>query len=282
MVFQEYFLDPILANGYFNPINTAVYAILLVVAVYIVYRVITKLNIPIDKHFFYAILPFVVWGSSTRVLHDAAFVGVLPSGVQEFYSAPFFPTPGSYLITFVLAFSVFLLSIGIMKVGKIPYWKPMAAIGSLLVLVNFVITPWRFFEPLWLVLGLLVVSVGIFNGIARLLRQPSVARLHPELPRILTPVNQGILAAHFLDASATFVSLSFFGYFEQHVVPNILIPFVGPVAMFLLKIVVVIPVVWVIGKYAENANFRNFLLIVVFILGFAPGMRDLLRLIAGV
>ena len=103
-----------------------------------------------------------------------------------------------------------------------------------------------------------------------------------KIKAILTPVNQLILGAHFLDASATFISLSLFGYFEQHVVPRFFIGFFGPVSMFFLKIIVVIPVLYIIDRHTEDRNFRNFLKIVVLILGLAPGLRDTIRLLVGV
>ena len=73
-----------------------------------------------------------------------------------------------------------------------------------------------------------------------------------------------------------------FGYVEQHVLPRALFPILGFETMFLLKVAVVLPVIWLIDRYTDDMDFRNFLKIVVFILGFAPGLRDLLRLIAGV
>ncbi len=284
MSLQEYFIDPILANGYFNPVNTTVYALLLVAAVYIVFKIISKLQIPIDRMFFYAIFPFIVWGSSTRVLHDAAFANALPPGIQEFYAQPFFPTPGSYLITFGLAITVFLISIGIMRLthGRIAYWKPMAAIGTVLVLVNLAITPWKNFVPLAEILGLTFGLIAAVFVASRILRLPSIQARFPGASRLLSINHQVILGGHFLDASATFVALSLYGYFEQHVVPNVFISLIGPVAMFPLKLFVVLPVLWILDRYAEAGSFKNFLLIVIFILGFAPGLRDLLRLVAGV
>ncbi|MEE9406424.1 MAG: DUF63 family protein, partial [Candidatus Aenigmarchaeota archaeon] len=71
-----------------------------------------------------------------------------------------------------------------------------------------------------------------------------------------------------------------FGYLEQHVVPRMLIFDFGPISMFVLKIAVVIPVLILIDRYTKDTdkNFINFLKIVILILGLAPGLRDLLRL----
>ncbi|MBI4181378.1 MAG: DUF63 family protein [Candidatus Aenigmarchaeota archaeon] len=279
---DDYFLNPILQNGFFNPVNTLVYALVLVAAVYGVFRLLTRMKIPVDRRFFLAVLPFIFWGSSTRVLHDAAFAGRLPPGLQEFYSAPWFPTPGSYFITFALALAVLAVSLGIQRGTRRPYWQPMLAIGLVLDLVNVAFIPWVSLAPLLLVGGLALFWVALIHGFTRLFKHPFFQKRHVHLQKALSPANQAILAAHLLDAAATYISLTFYGYVEQHVVPNLLIPLFGPAAMFPLKILVVIPVLWAIDTYAEDPRFRNFLKLVVLILGLAPGLRDLLRLMAGV
>ncbi|MBI4020902.1 MAG: DUF63 family protein [Candidatus Aenigmarchaeota archaeon] len=271
---EDYFLNPILQNGYFNPVNTAVYAVVLVVAVVLVFKLLFRLKIPIDRRFFYAVLPFVVWGSSTRVLHDAAFAGKLSPGLNAFYGLPVFPTPGSYFITFTLAIGVLLASLGVWKFRRVAYWKTMAVVGWALVALNLLLTPWADPVPLALVAGLVAVCTGIIYGLSHL---PLSG-----VKRALSIPHQVILGGHFLDAAATYVALTFYGYGEQHVLPRFVFDLTGPVGFFFLKALVVIPVLWFIDRSSEDRNFTNFLKIVVFILGFAPGLRDLLRLLAGV
>ena len=50
----------------------------------------------------------------------------------------------------------------------------------------------------------------------------------------------------------------------------------------LLKLVVLLPVLYIVDRYTEPGEFRNFLKIVILILGLAPGLRDLIRLVVGV
>lgn len=280
--FEDYFLNPILQNGWFNPVNTITYAIILVVAVFLVFKLLFRMGIPIDRKFFYAILPFIFWGSSTRVLHDAAFKGILSPELNAFYASPVFPTPGSYFITFTFAVITLFVSLGIMRAFKIPYWKPMLVIGTIAFLLNIYLLPWTNALPFLLIVGLTALWAGLFYGLSRLFKANFFKKHHPHLNRLFSPVNQVILGAHFLDASATFVSLSLFGYFEQHVIPRLIIPLLGPISMFFLKIAVLLPVLWILDSYSDDKNFRNFLKIVVFILGAAPGLRDLIRLMVGV
>ena len=93
----DYFIDPILQNGWYNPVNTITYAIILVIAVFAVYKLLLRMRIRIDRYFFLAILPFIFWGSSARVLKDAATVGALDGVAQNVFASPFWVTPGSYI-----------------------------------------------------------------------------------------------------------------------------------------------------------------------------------------
>jgi uncharacterized membrane protein len=281
---QEYFIDPILQNGWYNPLNTIVYSILLVIGVYLVYRMLRRMDIHIDKNFFIAILPFILWGSTTRVLHDAAYAGILSPELNAFYGSPIFPTPGSYIITFALALFILLISLLIQKVAggmgtrwRFPYWKTMFGIGVALDIVNFLILPIFSPFPIILILGVTILWAAVFYLPRNLFTQKI-----PSFNKLFSIANTGILSAHFLDATATVTALSLFGYLEQHVVPRLFFPLIGPFAMFFLKVLVVLPVLWIVDRYAEEGDFKNFLKIVILILGLAPGMRDMIRLGVGV
>ena len=290
--FYNWFIDPIMKNGWYNPINTLTYSIILIVAVFLVFKMLKRMDIYIDKYFFIAIFPFIFWGSSTRVLKDAATAGVLATPqLNSFYSSPFFVTPGSYIITFVLALSVLLLSLLAQKLSKskLPYWKFMFVVGLALCAVNLYLLPIMTLGGFLTVVGLAGTWTLLFLGLHYFFKSTffknrfvrlTKNRLNKEsFAKLWSRQNTAILSAHFLDASATFVALAMFGYFEQHVVPRLLIDIMGPAAMFLLKIVIVLPTLWIIDRYAEEGDFKNFLKIVIFILGFAPGARDALRLL---
>lgn len=281
-VFEDYFLNPILANGWFNPVNTITYAVILIVAVLLVFKLLFRMGIKIDKYFMYAILPFIFWGSSTRVLHDAAVARVLSPELTAIFGSNIFPTPGSYFITFTFAIVVMLASLAVMRTTRIPYWKPMMVVGIIASLVNIWLLPWVSFIPFLLVVGILALWMGLFYVLSVAFKHPFFSRRHLHLNRLFSKTNQAILGAHLLDAAATFISLSLYGYREQHVLPRFVFQFADPVSFFLLKIAVVLPVLWVLDTYSDDKNFRNFLKIVVFILGAAPGLRDLIRLMVGV
>ena len=93
---------------------------------------------------------------------------------------------------------------------------------------------------------------------------------------------------HFLDASATYVAIDFFGYAEKHVLPTFLIEvFQTAAVMVVLKAVLIILVVYFIDillkkDLHENPTFFGLVKVAVLVLGLAPGTRDILRLAIGV
>lgn len=277
---QDYFISPILANGWFNPVNTAVYSVILIVAVFLVYRMLGRMKVEIDNRFFLAVIPFIFWASTTRVLHDAAFVGKLSPALNAFYSSPIFPTPGSYIITFSLALVTLLVSLLVQRLSGLEYWKTMFTVGIALTLVNVALLPVATLFPLELILKVTFLWTGVFFSWRLILPRIPWCPVSDYYHKLFSKENLAILSGHFLDATATVVALTLFGYFEQHVVPRMLFPFFGPYAMFLLKVVVVLPALWAIDRYAEDPQFRKFLKIVVLILGLAPGLRDMVRLVA--
>ena len=311
----EFFLNPILLNGWFNPVNTVLWGLILVVAAFLVYsRLLKKLKVRIDKYFALAILPFVFWASSTRVLRDLFYglaqqasagdprfltdiayqtglvqqqaytyiIGFVPiPPVAGFFSwiATLFPTPGSYVFTFIFALGVLLVSLAIQRFWKrnrIPYWKPMFLTGLAFCILNVWMLPFTNPWGLGMILGITGVFTATFFGLTYL-QEKKILKLE-----LFSRVNSGLLSSHMLDSSATFVSVAFFGYYEQHPVPRLFIEAIGPWTFFVLKLAVLLPSLWIIDKYGEEGEFKNFLKIVILILGLAPGMRDAIRLAAGV
>ncbi len=312
MPWDEFFVKPILSNGGFNPLNTLVLGLILAASIFLVYKLIRRLGVPIDAGFFVAISPFIFWACSTRVLRDLFYsralqslgqypgfltdlganlgaisqlayshiVSILPvppiASAQSLIISWFVtPSSGSYVITFILALGVFLVSLLVQKHFKIPYWKPMLTIGLILCTWNLLLLPVVTLQPLFLVLGITLAWTALFLLLTFLGRRYSLSPLR----KIFTRANSAILSFHMLDASATFVSLSLYGYSEQHVLPNLLIPWLGPASMFLLKLLVLVPVLFIIDREAPPGSFRNFLKTCIIILGLAPGLRDLLRLL---
>lgn len=250
---EEYFINPVIyETGKYNIFNTLAYGLILVASAYAVFEILRKLKIRSDSHFTYSLVPFIALGSGLRVLRDAK---ILTSDI--------FVTPWSYVTIFLIAFPILLVSIAAQRRFKIEYWKTMSAAGVLLCL------------PVYLLLLSMATNV---LALAEIVSIPgawyiALTAVSKAAPQLLTKQNVLIISAHMLDASSTFVS-KYLGFVEEHVVAGALIPAFGPWIMFPLKLAVVIPVLYLFDKNVEDKDFRNWLKIVVLILGLGPGIRN--------
>jgi uncharacterized membrane protein len=92
-----------------------------------------------------------------------------------------------------------------------------------------------------------------------------------------------IIYAHMLDASSTFIGVDWFDYYEKHVVPTFFINLVGTAAiMFPLKLLVLLPVLYMIDRSMHEPSMRNLTRLALITLGLAPAVRNTLRLALGV
>jgi uncharacterized membrane protein len=187
-VLYQYFLSPVMRNGWFNPLNSLVYGLVLIAGGWLVFKLLLKLHVKIDGKFFLSLIPFIAFAGVTRTLRD--FIYSMSAGSATFlatftehmrilqqnaynyvfsvtgnhalasadsYIIAWFPTPGSYIITFLLALVSLFISLSIQKYLKIPYWKTMFTIGFVIFLANAALLPVNSYTPL-LYIGL--VSLG--------------------------------------------------------------------------------------------------------------------------
>ncbi len=289
--FQTYFIDPIIYNTGYNVVNTATFAVILVIAVVGTYKLLKKMNVPVDKNFFFGVIPFIALGGVLRAWEDLleaakATTALLNSPIKDFILVDATGTPRNlllispvmYVTIFIIALSALLAALAVQKYRKIPYQKTWFAIGAIIILA--ILTQLRFvnYFAMFLMLGIASAwAVAIFAA-----KKVSI-RKKLSIQKFFTNENQFILSIHMFDASTTFVALQFFSYFEQHVVPSFLISLFGPPVMFVLKMAVVSAVLWYLDKDMQSeTDKKNFIKIAILILGMGPGLRNFLRLGMGV
>ena len=272
--FSEYFIRPILENTGYNAVNTAVYAVIFALAVFGIYKLLIRMNIRVDKKFFLGIFPFILFGSLLRVVQDSGL-----------YSTYLLVSPLVYIVLFVIALAGLATALFAAKImgDYQKYHKPWAVIGWILVVLALaLLAPAGAANPEAIGIALLLTAgwgIVIYVGY----RYRTKAGL-----KWLSKENAGILWTHMFDASTTFTALQFYasqGYFEQHVLSNTIIGFLGPSGQFVMKLAVVPIVLWILDRELrkdEDRQLRGFLKIAVFILGFAPGLRNIVRLVIGV
>ncbi|MGD2248757.1 MAG: DUF63 family protein [Candidatus Methanofastidiosia archaeon] len=252
---KEYYIDPIKYGTGYNWVNTLTYGIILIVASYIVYNYL-KNRITMDKKFYYSVSLFILVGAAARVIKDM--------GVSESY---FLVTPLIFFVIFGITFVSLIVTI---KIWKETYYKYLAGIAAALfvvILVILIINAHIYnFKGLIYIVVTAVSVTGIVYYACKFLNLP-----------IITD-NIEIMGGHMLDASATSFGLAMFNYFEQHMVPGFFIDFFGtPFVMFPLKIAVVGVALYAVEDVKEE-GYKNFIKLIILILGAAPGLRDLLRI----
>ncbi len=240
-------------------LNTVVFGILLGISVILIikmFRVIKK----DPKDLVIPLIPFIFFGSSARALVDN---GVYPLTY-------ILVTPGIYILTGIITIVTLLLAVYIERITKFDYRYTIIIVGTALCIPNILNIPSIDFTAFFEVIGIWALFSGIFIA------------LRNKWSLIKDKFNLSVLIAHLFDASSTFIAVDFYGYGEQHVLPNALTSLTGTaLVMFPLKIAVVLSALYVIDLYVEDRTIKNMLKLAIFILGLAPGIRNFMSLIIG-
>ena len=253
------FLQNYFFSGY-TIFNTLVYGIILVIFIYLIIKMFKNFNInPISLIF--PLIPFILLGSGVRALVDN---GIYP------YSW-FLITPGIYFIIGGIAILSIYIGIFIQKRINIDYKYTIFIIGTILTIINYIKIPAVNLTAILKVLLVWMIITIIFAIASK------IWNLYKD------KINLSILSAHLFDASSTYIAVDFYGYWEQHVIPNTIYNLSGTaITMFPLKIIVISFVLYLIDKYIDDETISGTLKLSIFILGLAPGIRNFLSLAIGI
>ena len=201
--------------------------------------------------------------------------------------------PSAVLIVFSL-FS-FLLVVGASwYFHKFTYHMSLSSLGILILLsAIYLIGHWLTGNP-WadsgethfiVLLLIFILAGGTVVGIFALSKK-DILPIKPSF------INLFLVFGHMLDGWASYIavkdpfSLGLI-YGEKHPLPQFLMNHVHGLSYPLVKLVMVLIVIYLIDtpfkhELEKYVNLRNLLKLAIFILGFAPGFRDLLRVIMGI
>ena len=274
-------------------VSEIIYGLLIAIVLYGLYTLLRKWNIKVTGSFFLALLPYIITGSITRVLEDA-----------QFFTEPFvywFISPLIY-IQILLLFLMFLI-IGHFLSKKIKNKRIdeqfIVFIGGMILLIPSILFMLQIILQTLKMDGSAIrldVAVVVFSLIGLICLLVYIVSYYFKNHSFLKPyrntLNLAMIAGHMLDGITSWISIydpfnmGIIGYYEKHPASNFLMelwPPLFPIVKFLL-IILVIYVFDVIYKDELHAHRRlvNLLKIGVFTLGFAPGLRDLLRVMMGV
>ncbi len=274
----KYYISGIVNDTSYNPVDTVTYAILLGISIFGVLRLLEKLNVQIDTRFIAAVTPYILAGSSLRVLEDS-----------NVFTPPLrylFITPIIYFFIFFVTISILSFAVALERKGKIKdYHSFFGYFGIAWTLVNLaaLLAVGEVKNPVpaaaILILGVLSTSVIYF-----------ISRM-ANFTLLTNRLNISILFTHLLDASSTFIGMDWLGYYEKHVVPTFFIDFAGnftayPAAvMYPLKLLVFIPVLYMLDNkfdIKKEGKLIALMKLAILVLGLSPATRNTLRILMGV
>jgi uncharacterized membrane protein len=255
-------------------VNTLTYAAIAIVAVYFIYMLI-KRRIEINQSFVFSVLCFVLLGSTMRVVTDSIYSGVfkpvtpihsliLDSHIYDYGYLTV--SPGIYLVTAAL-FTISLISL--YKLDKLKWlWAPAIVlwVPHFLLLLPF------------MQYALYAIPILVLVAI------PTYIAYRYFKDKILS----GIVAGHALDGAATFFVIDFFSkisgiqYGEQHVFSAAIGNIGGTYFTFyLVKVLIAFAAAYLIRGEKMSEDEKRYIALVLMIMGFAPGIRDVLRMMVG-
>jgi len=278
----KYYIDPIKYGQPYNVVDTLTYAIILVIGVYLLYRWMSQsswlsdVGFKIDTRFILATLPYVVLGGVLRVIQDT---GMIKGDVQFLLVTP--------LIYFVL----FFYTLGMLFLSR---YITMQGITKNFLTFYTIIGIFSVFTVLLILIawGLKNTTVDpkIFGIILTMAITTSIAvwacmRYILSWNYVTEPLYLTLIFGHMLDASATSFGIDLhpsLHYIEEHVVGSGLIHLTGTgFVMFPLKLLVIFPAIYIMELYRKEANpaFWHLVLLAMIVVGLAPGIRDMTRMI---
>ena len=278
----KYYIDPIKTGQAYNVVDTLTYAIILVICVYLLYRwmsassYLAESGFSFDRNFILATVPYVILGGLLRVIEDT---GMITSDWKYLLITPLIYFTLFFFVIGMIFLSRYLTLKGITAnfIQFYAFAGVMAMIVASLILLAFGMTHNG--------VDLFILAIIPLMGITATVIVWAVMKYALGWTYVSDPVYLTLLFGQLLDASATSYGIDLHPsvqYVEQHVVGSFLIDLTGTAfVMFPLKLLVLFPAIYVMQLYRREANpaFWHLVLLAMIVVGFAPGVRDMVRMV---
>jgi uncharacterized membrane protein len=278
----KYYIDPVKYGEPYNVVETLTYALFLVLAVYLLYRWMSQskwlsnTGFKIDASFILATLPYVVLGGVLRVIQDAGMI----KGDLQFLIV----TPPIYFVLFFFTIGMIFLARHLQLQGLIKNFLTFYALAGCMavMVVVLILAAWGINHTH---IDLFVLCIIPLMAITATVLVWAFMRYVLKWHYVTDPLYLTLIFGQLLDASATSYGIDMHPtvrYIEQHVVGSGLINFTGTAfVMFPLKLLVLFPAIYIMQLYRKEANpaFWHLVLLAMIVVGFAPGIRDMTRMV---
>jgi len=252
--------------GYYKPEDYVIYIALLAAIMWILMKVFRVIRL--DKKFIYAISPYMLVGVLIRVFADTGAVEF-----NQWWSV----TPGVYIVAMMLAWASVGIGYAVQRITKTGYYITSFAVGTVVAAFMF-----------WKLLYYMENPATIFYTLAMAASLTFVIYAVSVLARnslFQDKYNLSIMFAHLLDGSSTYIAHDYYGFYEEHILPNMFIDASGGTAAVMIPIKIIIVALtlhymerWYAEepKTEENRTLYVMLKLLIFIIGFGPGARNTL------
>ncbi|MFA4825395.1 MAG: DUF63 family protein [Methanoregula sp.] len=278
----KYYIDPIRMGQPYNVVDTLTYAIILVLGIYLLYRWMSQstwlsdIGFEINASFILATLPYVVLGGVLRVVQDTGML----TGDFQFLLV----TPLIYFVLFFFTIAMLFLSRYLTLQGLTKSFLTFYVFAGIMAvfIVSLVLLAWGINHTH---IDLFVLAIIPLMALTATVLVWAFMRYVLSWKYVTDPLYITLLFGQLLDASATSYGIDLHPsvqYIEQHVVGSGLINLTGTAfVMFPLKLVVLFPAIYIMQLYRKEANpaFWHLVLLAMIVVGFAPGIRDMVRMV---
>lgn len=275
-VWWDIVIGPIVADAYGVPVgeitegytlwSSLFYSATLCVVGGWVLMLLKRLDCKVDWKFILALFPYIILGSVLRVMEDAGTI-----------SAPWSVLVISPIIYFVLTALIILVIYVVyrLKFSRNNQLYTIGVFGTVVLLVSLALL-FHGRDVVQKDSGLLFGALLIVCSLSVLVLLKSKTFHQGE--HLLTAVS------HMIDGTATFIGVAYLGYYEKHPLPSMLISRFGAWVMFPLKIGMLAFVFFAMKsmKKETDNDVYHIVWLAVMVLGLAPGVRDVLRMVLGV
>lgn len=259
---QKYYIEPIVMDSGYNPVNTVTWAAILGLFLLLIIRTFRHLGIRIDGPLVKATIPFIIAGSAMRVVEDAGLV----------------PPPASYLlITPLIYFLVASVTIAALLLSRSlsAGYRAYALFGTAWAVAVLALLYSSGITRPWIIPAVILLGSAI---------TAALYQARSSLTFLKDKFNMMIVLAHMLDASSTYIGVDLLGYSEKHVIPTMLIELAGTgLVMYPLKMAVLLPILALMdGALKDDDDLSGLIRLTLLILGLAPAVRNTLRMAIGI
>ena len=192
-----------LESSNYTVIQTILYAILVLVGLYILYRWVKHQKLPIDTSFVLSSMLYVIWGGLLHVVYDVEYVKPDHGSIIRVLLT----TPQVYILVMIIGLIVLFVSFKLQQKKLIlTYVKPFAGFGvaACVITVGYL----AFAGITGLKFDILVILAVLAMAAAATAALWALMRFVFRWKYVSHPMYICLMASHFIDAAATSMPLN--------------------------------------------------------------------------